>query len=64
MFIVKDDCPNLARTFPILQWAKNNLDDVDSSGEDHAFDAARYALMADRNAAYPHVPPSGVVITA
>jgi hypothetical protein len=52
VFIVKDDCPNVARTLPILQRAKNNLDDVDSSGEDHAFDAARYALMADRT---PHV---------
>ena len=52
MFIVKDDCPNVVRTLPILQRAKNNLDDVDSAGEDHAFDAARYALMADRT---PHV---------
>jgi hypothetical protein len=52
VFIVRDDCPNVARTLPILQRAKNNLDDVDSSGEDHAFDAARYALMADRS---PHI---------
>lgn len=54
---MKNDCPNAARTLPILQRSKNNLDDVDSNGEDHAFDAARYALMADRT---PHVSFSGV----
>jgi hypothetical protein len=55
MFIVRDDAPNLARTLPILQRAKNNMDDVESSSEDHAFDAARYALMADRT---PHIRTS------
>jgi hypothetical protein len=55
VFIVRDDCPNVARTLPMLQRAKNNLDDVDSSGEDHCYDAARYALQADRT---PHIRTS------
>lgn len=49
LFICKDDCPNAARTLPVLPRSSKNLDDVDSNSEDHVFDAARYALMADRS---------------
>lgn len=52
MFIVWDDCPHAARTLPILQRSKTNLDDVDSAGEDHIFDGIRYMLQADRS---PHI---------
>ncbi|MGO9684115.1 MAG: hypothetical protein ACLPTZ_16300 [Beijerinckiaceae bacterium] len=51
LFIVKDNCPNAARTLPILPRNPKNMDDVDSNAEDHCFDSARYALMADRS---PH----------
>lgn len=37
-------CSNLVRTLPLLISDKNNLEDVDSDGEDHAADAARYGL--------------------
>jgi len=52
MFIVREDCPNVARTLPILPRSPKNLDDVDSTAEDHCYDAARYMLQADR---VPHV---------
>lgn len=38
-------CRNLARTLPLLVVDDHNLEDVDTDGEDHAPDAARYGLM-------------------
>lgn len=35
-------CPNLARTIPALVFSKTNPEDVDTKGEDHAYDAATY----------------------
>jgi hypothetical protein len=52
LFIVRDDCPNTARTLPVLQRNPKNLDDVDPNSESHIYDAIRYALQADRS---PHV---------
>lgn len=52
LFIVKEECPHTARTLPILQRSTKNPDDVASDGEDHAYDAIRYALQADRS---PHI---------
>lgn len=48
IFICKDDCPQAARTLPVLPRSQKNPDDVDTNSEDHIFDSARYALMADR----------------
>jgi hypothetical protein len=52
LFIVKDTCPNTARTLPVLTRNPKNLDDVDPNSESHIFDAIKYALAADRA---PHV---------
>ena len=40
------DCTYAVRTIPSLVHDKNDPDDVDTSGEDHAADADRYGLMA------------------
>jgi hypothetical protein len=39
-------CPNLIRTLPTLVLDEDNPDDVDTDGEDHPYDAARYGLKA------------------
>jgi hypothetical protein len=52
LFIVKEQCPNTARTLPILSRNPKNMDDVDPASESHIFDAIKYALAADRS---PHV---------
>lgn len=39
-------CPYLCRTFPQQVSDKNNEEDMDSSGEDHALDAMRYGAMS------------------
>ncbi|MGB8114718.1 MAG: hypothetical protein WCF22_13140 [Candidatus Sulfotelmatobacter sp.] len=51
VFIVRDECPQAARTLPVLPRSKKNLDDVDDASEAHIYDACRYALQADRK---PH----------
>ncbi|MDD5109502.1 MAG: phage terminase large subunit [Candidatus Omnitrophica bacterium] len=38
-------CQNLIRTLPQLVYDENKLEDVDSSGEDHAYDALSVGLM-------------------
>jgi hypothetical protein len=37
-------CPNFIRTVPTLKQSDNNPEDVDTNGEDHAYDAVRYLL--------------------
>ena len=37
-------CPNLARTLPGMISDKRNQEDINTDGEDHAVDAARYGL--------------------
>lgn len=46
-------CTNLIRTLPNLEYDKHRVEDVDSSGDDHAGDALRYALMS--NAVQKHM---------
>ena len=45
VFIFGDRCPKLASTMPQLMAAANDPEDVDTNGDDHAFDAARFVLM-------------------
>lgn len=45
-FFVFDHCLHLIRTLPALQHDPYNPEDVDTDGEDHAPDAARYACMS------------------
>jgi len=41
-----DNCANLIRTLPRLPLDENDVEDVDTDAEDHAYDALRYALMS------------------
>lgn len=46
MLYVGDDCEDLIRTLPVLQHDEDNLEDLDTDGEDHAADELRYACMS------------------
>ena len=39
-------CRNLIRTFPLLPLDDNNLEDINTHVEDHAYDALRYGCMS------------------
>lgn len=41
-----DCCEDTIRTLPVLQHDEDNLEDVDTEGEDHAYDETRYAVMS------------------
>lgn len=43
--LVVDTCRNLIRTLPALVRDVRNPEDVDTKGEDHAYDSLRYGLM-------------------
>lgn len=42
-------CKQTIRTLPLLQRDEKNPDDIDSTGEDHAYDPLRYRALASRN---------------
>ena len=46
MMYFMDNCIDAIRTLPALQHDPKNMEDVDSSGEDHAPDEIRYACMS------------------
>jgi hypothetical protein len=39
-------CPNLIRELQSIPLDKNNLEDVDTHAQDHAYDALRYLIMS------------------
>lgn len=45
MLYVFSTCKEFIRTIPALVYSEIKVEDVDTSGEDHAYDAARYFLM-------------------
>ncbi|NLB90813.1 MAG: Terminase-like family protein, partial [Clostridiales bacterium] len=45
MFYVFTTCESFIRTFPQLVYDTKQVEDVDTKGEDHAYDMARYVLM-------------------
>lgn len=45
MLYVFDTCRNFIRTVPNLVYSESNVEDVDTSGEDHAYDMLRYVCM-------------------
>jgi len=55
MLIIMDCCEHLIRTLPTLVYARHNLEDVETTQEDHAYDALRYLLMARPLVPTPHV---------
>lgn len=52
MFYVFDTCKHFIRTIPLLQYDEHKVEDIDTEGEDHIYDAWRYFLMAN-----PIAPP-------
>ena len=50
LLFVFDTCEHWIRTVPTLEPDPDNPDDVDTEGEDHAFDCTRYGIMRKRNA--------------
>lgn len=45
MLYVFDTCKHLVRTLPSLVYDEKDVEDVDSDGEDHAYDELRYICM-------------------
>lgn len=46
LFLIFSTCDDLIRTLPMMQHDLNRPEDMDSEGEDHAVDTARYACMS------------------
>lgn len=46
MLYFADCCVDTIRTLPVLQHDEINSEDVDTDGEDHAYDETRYAIMS------------------
>lgn len=44
--VILDNCKNLLRTLPMLPLDEDNMEDVNTKTEDHAYDALRYAVMS------------------
>lgn len=55
MLYVFDTCRHMIRTLPALVYDETNVEDVDSDGEDHAYDELRYVCMANPIAPRPQV---------
>lgn len=51
MLYVFSTCESFIRTVPTLVYSQTNVEDVDTNGEDHAYDELRYVCMK-----YPIVP--------
>lgn len=45
MLYVFETCKHFIRTFPALVYDEKDVEDVDTDGEDHAYDSGRYVLM-------------------
>ena len=45
MLYVFSNCREFIRTLPALVYSQTRVEDVDTDGEDHSYDAARYFLM-------------------
>lgn len=45
MFYIFSTCKHMIRTFPALVYSQTDVEDVDSDGEDHAYDECRYVCM-------------------
>jgi hypothetical protein len=43
--VITANCTNLIRTLPGLTYDPHKMEDVDTKGEDHAYDALRYLVM-------------------
>ena len=52
MFQVFDTCKHFIRTIPNLVYDESNVEDIDTTQEDHIYDECRYVLME-----HPISPP-------
>lgn len=52
-------CEHFWRTVPYLPRCEKKIEDVDSTGEDHAADAVRYGILG-RGGRMMHVPIGGI----
>lgn len=52
-FYVFNTCRNFIRTLPSLVYSSTNVEDVDTTQEDHAYDECRYVLMAHQTSRRP-----------
>ena len=61
MLYVFDACRDFIRTVPVLQHDPARMEDLDTDGEDHVADEARYAClsrpMTAKNPVAPNNPP-------
>lgn len=55
MFYVFRNCPEFIRTVPNLVYDEKNVEDVDTTQEDHIYDECRYVLMSRAIALRKHV---------
>ena len=58
MFQAFEGCKHLIRTIPALVYSQSNVEDIDTDGEDHAYDALRYAFMERPIAPRKHTKPT------
>ncbi|MBV9008826.1 MAG: terminase family protein [Verrucomicrobia bacterium] len=58
--IVFRTCKNTIRTLPALPYSRSNPEDVDSSADDHCYDAARYLLGRKPPAKFARVRLKGL----
>lgn len=59
MLYFLDICEDSIRTIPVLQHDETNPEDVDTEGEDHAYDETRYAVMSRPWVPAPIGAPAG-----
>ena len=59
MFYVFNTCKNFIRTIPNLVYDETHVEDVDTDGEDHAYDEWRYICMA--NTISPAIPQKKII---
>jgi hypothetical protein len=45
MLYIFKSCKNFIRTIPALNYSQSNVEDIDTSAEDHIYDECRYVLM-------------------
>lgn len=61
MMYVFNTCRQFIRTIPSLVYDKVNAEDIDSSQEDHDYDACRYFLMTNPISPRPAAPDAEFV---
>lgn len=55
------NCKNMIRTLPNLVYSQRDPEDIDTDGEDHAYDQLRYVLMRNIIGPRKHNPPKLVI---